>query len=406
MSEKTNIAWCDSTINFWSGCTMVSEGCIHCYAMTRDARMLAEKIIHWGKGAPRLKSKGAVKAALSMNRKWLICDHCGTEQSGAVHLDEGCANPNCTNVLFEGSYHRRRIFSLSLGDWLDEEVPIEWLAEMLDTIRQCDQVIWILCSKRLTQENFWNRMSAVIKSLYPLEVYEDPHKERTPFHTWLADWISGGTGHKNIILLASVENQEQADKRIPELLKIPAVCRGLSVEPMLGPINLACVGDQTIGYQFRGNFYDLACENHCTWAGFESDLIPDPSQPDKDAEANGTNYVCPKCHCESGLVERPDDAQRIDWVIFGGESGDKARPCNVDWIRDGVKQCQAAGVAAFVKQLGARPIRGEKDEPFERVRRKAAAREDCSHELVPNDPKGGDMAEWPDDLRIREFPKL
>jgi protein gp37 len=84
----------------------------------------------------------------------------------------------------------------------------------------------------------------------------------------------------------------------------------------------------------------------------------------------------------------------LDWVILGGESGHKARPCSVEWIRDAVKQCQSAGVKVFVKQLGARPI--EAQQTFGTV---TAARS-----IVLKDKKGGDIAEWPEDLRVREFP--
>lgn len=124
-------------------------------------------------------------------------------------------------------HHRRRIFSLSLGDWLDDEVPIEWLAEMLDTIRQCDQVTWILCTKG--PENFTKRLVAAMQ-----------HNEDTggnpKAHEWMLAWCAAAVPPPNIILLTSVENQAMADKRIPELQKIPAACRGFSFEPLLSGI--------------------------------------------------------------------------------------------------------------------------------------------------------------------------
>jgi hypothetical protein len=46
----------------------------------------------------------------------------------------------------------------------------------------------------------------------------------------------------------------------------------------------------------------------------------------------------------------------VDWVIVGGESGRNARPCNIDWIRSIVRQCEDYLVPCFVKQLGARVI--------------------------------------------------
>ena len=94
----------------------------------------------------------------------------------------------------------------------------------------------------------------------------------------------------------------------------------------------------------------------------------------------------------------------LQWVIVGGESGPKARPCNVAWIRSLVRQCQAADVPCFVKQVGACYV----DEPNGVCGKNIV----WDYEILPSgptrrlsDPKGGDPAEWPADLRVREFPK-
>ena len=171
MSATTKIAWCDSTVNFWEGCTKVSAGCANCYAEARDKRFTGGKL--WGNGAPRRKSKSAVKAALAYNRKPWICDECG--EAARSDLNGVPINPWCDVCGLETQWHRRRIFSLSLGDWLDEAAPIEWLAEMLDTIRQCDQVVWVLCTKR--PENFHILMSLV----------EQHHVDRSEMVDWLSD---------------------------------------------------------------------------------------------------------------------------------------------------------------------------------------------------------------------------
>lgn len=83
------------------------------------------------------------------------------------------------------------------------------------------------------------------------------------------------------------------------------------------------------------------------------------------------------------------NSKMIHWVIAGGESGPAARPCCVEWLGDIVKQCKADAVPVFVKQLGAAPKR------IGMLK---------FHPLDLRDPKGGDMAEWPEDLRVREFP--
>ena len=370
MSEKSNIAWTDSTVNFWEGCTKLSTGCQHCYAEARDRRMMVEKVIHWGKGAPRRKSLSAVKQALTMNRKPWICDGCGEatklqpEKSWRI-----CGTPDQPLVCKCGckTSHRRRIFSLSLSDWLDDEVPIEWLCEMLDTIRQCQNVVWILCTKR--PGNWETRLRMVCVHLQCVKTHN--HLENPLWH-FLNRWIPWNGIHrfeppKDIILLTSVENQEQADKRIPELLKIPAACRGLSLEPLLGPVDLNCI---TIKDKFPG----------C--ASF--DVLNDRMIHHDD----NNNYTI-------GIG-------KLDWLIVGGESGPSARSCNVAWVRSLVKHGQAAAVKVFVKQLGAKPVESQlvvgsaspgKDVPLGATR-------------LITDKKGGDPAEWPVDLRVQEWPEV
>ncbi len=85
----------------------------------------------------------------------------------------------------------------------------------------------------------------------------------------------------------------------------------------------------------------------------------------------------------------PAARERVSWVIVGGESGPSARPTDIEWIRSIMEQCKSAGVPAFVKQVGSRPF--------------------CSGrhgEWKPKDRKGGDMSEWSEDLRVREFPQV
>lgn len=237
MGVTTHIVWCDSTLNWWEGCTKVSPGCANCYAESRYRSMMIEPVIHWGKGAPRRKSKSAVQQALILNRKPFICDYCGKAYPATMHEGKFEICPDCFHSKDRSSLHRRRIFSLSLGDWLDPEVPVEWLTEMLDTIRQCNACDWLLLTKR--PELFAERMQRSLRST----VAGDPEK-------WLCDWMDGNPPH-NIWIGTSVEDQKRADERIPHLLKIPARVRFLSVEPILEQINLgfsrpAKAGGQTM----------------------------------------------------------------------------------------------------------------------------------------------------------------
>jgi len=85
----------------------------------------------------------------------------------------------------------------------------------------------------------------------------------------------------------------------------------------------------------------------------------------------------------------------ISWAIAGGESGPNARPCDIGWIRSIVGQCKAAGVPVFCKQLGAFPV----------YEREVGTAKGSSHvPLCLKSRKGGDPAEWPADIVVREVP--
>lgn len=86
-------------------------------------------------------------------------------------------------------------------------------------------------------------------------------------------------------------------------------------------------------------------------------------------------------------VKRRAYYAHLDWVVCGGESGIGARLCDISNIRSIVEQCKAAGIPVFVKQLGSKPFMGVK-----------------GFGPVIRDRKGGDIDEFPDDLKIRQFP--
>lgn len=177
----------------------------------------------------------------------------------------------------------------------------------------------------------------------------------------------------------SVEHQATADERIPVLLQTPAAVRFLSCEPLLGPVELRHVNEH------NGTF-----------------------TPSFDAVLGWRTEYQYKARNESecSIGAHSEMYRRVDWVIVGGESGGpNARPCNVEWIRSIVRQCQAARVACFVKQLGSKPGRD------------GAHRQNHAHDPDPagthreftplsiRDHKGGDIEEFPADLRVREFPR-
>ena len=159
----------------------------------------------------------------------------------------------------------------------------------------------------------------------------------------------------NIFLGTSVEDQKAADERIPHLLATPAAVRFLSCEPLIGPVDLT-------------RWLRRSCR-------FERDGV--------------SLDVAHKC---------PEPYPLLDWVIVGGESGPRARPCDLSWMRSLVEQCKSADVPVFCKQLGSNPVRYDDqftEEADDDGRLLRAIRE--SH--------GRDMSEWPEDLRVREWPR-
>jgi protein gp37 len=107
MSANTKIEWADHTFNPWIGCTKVSPGCAHCYAETRSKR--TDKV-EWGKGKPRKRTSDA---NWKLPVRW-------NKLAGQVGYQE-----SLTHVQ-----RRPRVFCASLADWLDDEVPSEWPADL------------------------------------------------------------------------------------------------------------------------------------------------------------------------------------------------------------------------------------------------------------------------------------
>lgn len=151
----------------------------------------------------------------------------------------------------------------------------------------------------------------------------------------------------NVWLGVSAERQQEADERIPELLATPAAVRFLSLEPLLGPIDLKRWVPSGSWGTFKGEpvynskYFLTKCE-HCGWFG-SSELCDEVSYGD-DADA-----ACPSCK----EIFMCDEVQaRIHWTIVGGESGRSARSMHPDWARSMRDQCHAANVPFFFKQWG------------------------------------------------------
>ncbi len=196
---------------------------------------------------------------------------------------------------------------------------------------------------------------------------------KTPWLDWLlltkrpenmkemvpSTWREAGAWPSNVWAGTTVENNEMLLERVPYLLDVPARVRFLSIEPLLEEIDLDPPYCDVCGFEFFHGFAD-----------------------------DGTIF-CNECEDEASysaiLDPCADEAQRgINWVIVGGESGPGSRPFHLEWARRIVEQCREASVPVLVKQMGDAPRLG--GQPLKLSR------------------KGKDMAEWPEDLRVREMP--
>lgn len=227
----------------------------------------------------------------------------------------------------------RRVFVNSMSDLFHDDVPVEFVAQVFAVMALAPHHTFQILTKRpermqslLSDDDFW----------FSVEDYASDFARRP---------ISVESPITSVWLGVSVEDQATADQRIPLLLETPAALRFVSYEPALGPVD----------------FTDYATCGEC-----------------------GENRVREDRACDWG-----DNHCTIDWVIVGGESGPNARTFDVQWARDTIAQCREAGVACFVKQLGANPVVWDfgSDLPLNLKHR-----------------AGADPSEWPEDLRVQEWP--
>jgi protein gp37 len=185
MAEKSLISWTDNTFNPWIGCSKVSPACFDCYAERDWAKGGRFNRVEWGPGAERSRTgTDTWKKPLQWNREALR--HGGT----------------CT------------VFCASLADWLDHEVPLDWLADLLSLTAQTPNLRWLLLTKR--PENYATRIPAA------LELLGQPNLWPLP----------------NVAIGCTIENQAMAEKRLPLLAGIPAAMRFVSCEPLLERVDL------------------------------------------------------------------------------------------------------------------------------------------------------------------------
>ena len=376
MGNKSRIAWTDATANVVVGCSRVSEGCRHCYAEALAATRLKNT----------RRYKGLAVVTESGKPQW----------TGGARLDR--------DAIAQGLRWKkpRRIFLTAMGDPFHESLSDNQIAVLFGVMAACRQHTFQVLTKRARRMREWFAACSVDRIC---EITTD---------YLLANSIETGCGSAfdpdewplpNVWLGVSVEDQVAADERIPELLATPAAVRFLSCEPLLDPVDLAewlaamsmCskCGEEHEGH-IPGNCPNCNTDNLVTvWGEAQAERWRtgeryDPNNSEGVADVRG--------------------GSRIDWVIVGGESGHNARPFDLAWARAIVEQCQRAEIPAFVKQLGLRAqgewFRG--DEPMPRTCPLFDARDadPTKHRYMLTDLHGGDPSEWPEDLRVQQFPKM
>ncbi|MDO9235969.1 MAG: phage Gp37/Gp68 family protein [Aquabacterium sp.] len=303
MSANTKIEWADHTLNPWIGCTPISPGCINCYAAA------------WAKRYGRDFSERTRTKTWAAPLKW-------NAQHEAFHALHG---------------RRQRVFCASLADVFDNEVDPQWRDDLWQLIWDTPNLDWLLLTKRIGN----------VGSMLPVE------------------WGNGMIDYwPNVWIGATIVNQEEADRDIPKLLAVPAAKRFLSMEPLLGPVDIAKYLDPWTCSNC-GHWGSEADSGPCKCADCDVESIYDESigsdrcpQCGKD---NGTSDdvgpACPSCEQAGGWdhdygFKFDSEKKLLDWVIVGGESGPGARPMHPDWAWSLRNQCQAAGVPFLFKQWG------------------------------------------------------
>lgn len=253
MASNSTIEWTQATWNPVVGCTRASAGCDHCYAFTMTKRLAAMGQQNYMGLAGNGHFNGVVRTLPTM-------------------LDVPMRRKKPTTY-----------FVNSMSDLFHKSVPDEFIDQVFAVMASCPQHTFQILTKRA------DRMA---------EYMCNPDRLEAIYATWCS--VSNQTPAAqawplpNVWLGVSVENQEAANTRIPELLRTPAKIRFLSCEPLLGPVDL-------------GECYESDAKQ---WTG------------------------------------------GVNWVIVGGESGQGARPMHPEWALALRDQCQAANVPFFFKQWG------------------------------------------------------
>jgi protein gp37 len=290
MSDKTGISYANSAWNIVEGCTPKSAGCRECWA----------------------------KALHDMRHKAYLAEK---------KMPPQYAQPFSTIQLLRQRLEQplhwkrpRRIFTASTGDLFHTQVPFEFIDAAFDVMRRADWHTFLVLTKRPEWALEWFGM------------HEQPFD--LPENVWFG---------------VSVENQKMANERIPLLQALPAAVRFLSVEPLIGPVDL--VGAMTPGDSqwdevnaednddSEPEQFIEECEAECDWVNYGNDLVINP-------EWREWNII------RKRRAKAKTFRDQIDWVVVGGESGTNARPMSPEWARSIRDVCKKLDVTFYFKQWG------------------------------------------------------
>ena len=256
MADNSKISWTDATWNVITGCSIYSPGCTNCYAMKLAGGRLKNHFSRIGLTEPS-KAGPVWTGEVRWNEEW-----------------------------FEQPLHwrdPRMIFVCAHGDLFHEKVPEEWICRVLDMTKSCPQHIFQILTKRA----------------FRMRQFMESHFRKQDF--------------PNVWFGVSVEDQDAAEARLYHLLQTRATIRWVSLEPLLGPVELTGIDVTSHGMDFLNAL-------------------------------NGAR------HLPLGTVQF---LPRLDWVVVGGESQSGARPMHPIWARQVRDDCQSYGVPFHFKQWGA-----------------------------------------------------
>ena len=255
----SKIEWTEQTWNPIIGCSKISDGCKNCYAEKMAVRLAC------------IETTQHYKHVVSNN--WN-----GTTYFNIPALEKPLKRKKPTTY-----------FVCSMGDLFHESVPFEWVDKVLKIIEKCPKHRFIILTKRAERMyDYWKW------------VYDDAGLQ---FHDTVP------SKDNNIIWGVTAENQEQANKRIPWLLKIPCGVRMVSCEPLLSNIIFS----------------------------------------EEDSHEHYDYLTGRKFFNENQTYTQNN---KIDWIIVGGESGSNARPMNPEWVKNIQVQCEISNTPFFFKQWG------------------------------------------------------